>query len=118
MAAQGYSHIMWVDADAVVVQPRTPLAPLLQLGAALPGSAAASAAGSGGGGDGSAGGASLVGVRPADLTVAEDMNGGGCRLNAGVLLIRVSGWSRSVWREVCRGGAWCRGSWLHLTFFL
>eukprot|EP01043_Picozoa_sp_COSAG02_P061281 COSAG02_NODE_8204_length_2662_cov_2.156067_1_plen_523_part_10 len=65
-----YTHLMWIDADAVVVDHSKRVEELIALGG-----------------------------RTTQLTVAEDMTPC-CLLNAGVLIIRNSVWSRALWSEL------------------
>ena len=65
-----YTHLMWIDADAVVVDHSNRVEELIALGG-----------------------------RSAQLVVAEDMTPC-CLLNAGVLIIRNSAWSRALWSEL------------------
>jgi hypothetical protein len=77
--AVAYTHIMWVDADAVVVNFSKSVSELL-----------AKAAG-------------------ADLVIAEDMTPN-CLVNAGVMLIRCSAWSRALWGDLWHED-WVRRYW-------
>ncbi len=65
-----YTHLMWIDADAVVVDHSKRVEQLIALGG-----------------------------RTTQLTIAEDMTPC-CLLNAGVLIIRNSAWSRALWSEL------------------
>jgi hypothetical protein len=65
-----YTHLMWIDADAVIVDHSKRVEELIALGG-----------------------------RSTELTVAEDMTPC-CLLNAGVLIIRSSAWSRALWSEL------------------
>lgn len=65
-----YSHIMWIDADAVVVDHSKKVEELIELAG-----------------------------RHTELIVAEDMTPC-CLLNAGVLIIRCSPWSRALWSDL------------------
>jgi hypothetical protein len=62
-------YIMWIDADALVVDDNIAVENIIRRG-----------------GD-------------RDLIIAENMHAG-CLVNAGVLLIRISDWSRQLWKEV------------------
>ena len=62
-------YLMWIDADALVINPEVRVEDVIQRGGGR------------------------------DLIVAENMHAG-CLVNAGVLLVRVSAWSRQLWREV------------------
>lgn len=62
-------YIMWIDADAVVIDHSISLKDI------------------------------IARAHHRDLIIAEDMNPG-CLVNAGVLLIRVSEWSRMLWQKV------------------
>lgn len=69
-AAQGVTWIMWLDADAIVVEQETRI--LEDIVSAAHGR---------------------------ELIVAEDMHVG-CLLNAGVLLVRACAWSEAMWADV------------------
>jgi hypothetical protein len=62
-------YLMWIDADALVVNADVRVEDVVQRGGGR------------------------------DLIVAENMHAG-CLVNAGVLLVRVSAWSRQLWKEV------------------
>ncbi len=84
---RGYSHIVWIDADAVVLDPKSPL--------------------------------SLFLTDPADsnwvpdLIIAEDMTLASM-LNTGVMIVRVSEWSRNLWKDVWTSG---RSKRFHVKLF-
>ena len=70
-AARGVAWIVWIDADAIVIEPRTRIFEDIIRGDAS----------------------------GRELICAEDMHTG-CYLNAGVLLVRVCEWSVSLWDDV------------------
>jgi hypothetical protein len=64
-------YIVWIDADALVVNSNMRMEEIISKGCGR------------------------------DLIIAEDMNAGeSCLLNAGVMLVRVSDWSRQLWQDV------------------
>ena len=68
--AEAYTHLLWIDADAVVINHEQTVEEILQRAGAA-----------------------------ANLVIAEDMTPC-CLLNAGVMLIRICAWSTALWKDV------------------
>ncbi|OQR96019.1 hypothetical protein ACHHYP_17310 [Achlya hypogyna] len=69
LRARGIGYLMWIDADAVVIDHSRPAQELIAV------------------------------AEHRDLIISEDINPC-CLVNTGVLLVKVSDWSRALWEEV------------------